>query len=510
MDDADKLNRHADLEYQAGNYQAALELHRKAAALSQQQPTPQPSYTDQALAGLQNYAKQKVSDLGNIAAGGLKEASNIGATILSPLDYAARKLNNGQPLEIGGYDILGQDRRSDVSDVLKYAGADENSLAFKSGKLATGIAGTAGMGGLLGKGLLAVAPNAAPIASAIESGGFNTGGLTGLQGLGTRLLGGATTGGASAGLVNPDEAKTGALIGGGIPLAGYVPEGLKSGARDLMWRALKPIQKVQRTGEADKAIETLLKYGINPTSGGVDKMRGMIYGLNDDIASRIANSDVKLNQQEIANSIDDVNNTFLHQANPLPDLAKIEDVKQGFLNHPLIQNNEIPVQLAQALKQGTYKVLKGKFGESGSATTEAEKALARGLKEHIANNVPEVGGLNALESELINAKNISERRAMMANNNNIIGISGLAHNPAAWAAMMLDKSALVKSLLARASNSMGKSAEAIGDILPQPIASTGIVLAGANKPELTDQQKLALALMTDQQKQDYLNKIGAK
>jgi hypothetical protein len=34
------------------------------------------------------------------------------------------------------------------------------------------------------------------------------------------------------------------------------------------------------------------------------------------------------------------------------------------------------------LKQRTYRILDGKFGETGSAATEAQKALARGLKSY--------------------------------------------------------------------------------------------------------------------------------
>ncbi len=86
----------------------------------------------------------------------------------------------------------------------------------------------------------------------------------------------------------------------------------------------------------------------------------------------------------------------------------------------------------------------------GTADVEAQKGLARGLKEGIAQAEPRVSALNAQESALIRTLGVAERRAMMDLNKNPMGLSLLAQNPAAWAAFMADKSALFKSLAARA------------------------------------------------------------
>jgi Fe-S cluster assembly scaffold protein SufB len=110
------------------------------------------------------------------------------------------------------------------------------------------------------------------------------------------------------------------------------------------------------------------------------------------------------------------------------------------------------VQLAQEMKQGTYKRLREKYGELGSADTEAQKALARGLKEEIAATVPEVGPMNARESSLLNAKEILDKRVLTAGNKNPLGIGGLSPRLGNLAAMMTDRSELVKSLIARGLN----------------------------------------------------------
>jgi hypothetical protein len=110
------------------------------------------------------------------------------------------------------------------------------SLAFGAGKLAAEVAGTAGVGGAIAAPLKAVAPAvgmAAPaagnvlskFATAIGSGGMTVGGApatSATQGAGNLLLraaGGAVNGGASAGLIDPETAGTGALIGGAFPVA---------------------------------------------------------------------------------------------------------------------------------------------------------------------------------------------------------------------------------------------------------------------------------------------------
>jgi hypothetical protein len=163
---------------------------------------------------------------GNIAAGAVRGAADIGATLLAPIDAAARAAGVQS-------DIFGRsDRRQEVDQALKAAGADPSSIAYAGGKLATNIAGTAGVGGLLAKGASAipvVAQYAPKLSAALESGGFSLGNAppaTGAVGTAanaaTRAGAGATVGGASAGLVNPEDAATGAVVGGAFPVAAKV------------------------------------------------------------------------------------------------------------------------------------------------------------------------------------------------------------------------------------------------------------------------------------------------
>ena len=170
--------------------------------------------------------------LGNIGAGAVRGAGSIGATLLMPVDAAARAINNGKPVSVGGIDIAGHDRRSAMDSGLEHAGAQPDSLLYQGGKLAGEIAGTAGAGGVLGNGLLRAAPALARVgiaaptvvnaANALTTSGFRAGAATGAAKLGLRVAGGAATGAASAGLVDPKNSGVGAVIGGALPVAAQV------------------------------------------------------------------------------------------------------------------------------------------------------------------------------------------------------------------------------------------------------------------------------------------------
>lgn len=158
--------------------------------------------------------------IGNLAAGAVRGAGSIGATLLTPYDLA-----------MGNTKSLGNpERRAGMDGGLQALGAEPDSILYKGGKLAGEIAGTAGAGGavanVIGKALPAAAtaaPRVAQALEAIKTGGFSLGtpAATTLGGkaadLAIRTAGGAISGGASAGLVDPEQAKGGAIVGGILP-----------------------------------------------------------------------------------------------------------------------------------------------------------------------------------------------------------------------------------------------------------------------------------------------------
>jgi hypothetical protein len=89
----------------------------------------------------------------------------------------------------------------------------EYPVATGAGELGGEMLGTGPLGMAIAAPLKAI-PAAAPLAQAIRTGGFSKGNLA------TRAAGGATLGGASSAIINPDEALPGAVVGGVVPFAG--------------------------------------------------------------------------------------------------------------------------------------------------------------------------------------------------------------------------------------------------------------------------------------------------
>jgi hypothetical protein len=243
---------------------------------------------------------------------------------------------------------------------------------------------------------------------------------------------------------------------GGAGTAKTAAPALRSAAEWVMGSALKPSAAFRASGfhgapsKANRAISTMLDEGINVSEGGVAKLQGKVSEGKANIDALIAGSNATVDKQAVASRLQDVTKRFENQPRPEPDVAKIEDAYTEFLQGRL--PNQIPVAQAQAVKEGGGGLLKKKYGQLSEVDTEIDKALVRGLKEEIAKVVPGIDKLNAHERDLLNALLLVDRRAGIAGNQNLAGLSLLANNPAAATAFMLDRSSVFKSVVARLIN----------------------------------------------------------
>lgn len=149
--------------------------------------------------------------VGNLAAGLLRGAGSIGATLLTPYDLAV-----GNTKSIGN-----PERRAGMDGGLQAMGAEPDSWMYKGGKLAGEIAGTAGAGGLVARGASAVpaiASRAPNLIQSIASGGMTTGGVGGtVANTLTRAAGGGISGAAQGALIDPNEAIGSGVVGAAMP-----------------------------------------------------------------------------------------------------------------------------------------------------------------------------------------------------------------------------------------------------------------------------------------------------
>ena len=198
-----------------------------------------------------SFLSQVGQQVGNVVAGGLRGAGSIGATLIRPFESAEEN----------------QQRRAAMDAALASMGAQPDSLAYGAGKIGAEVAGTSGVGGLAAKGL-GLVPGVAKVApnmlAAIRSGGFSAGNAVGTPALVARMAGGAITGGASAGLVNPEEAKTGAIVGGALPVVGMLAKGGVQATKNALGLSTgvgtRPLEEAYKAGKAGgKTAETFLK-----------------------------------------------------------------------------------------------------------------------------------------------------------------------------------------------------------------------------------------------------------
>jgi hypothetical protein len=251
----------------------------------------------------------------------------------------------------------------------------------------------------------------------------------------------------------------------------------------IMQSAVKPGIKVLlrgvKSGDAvQPVVQTLLDEGVNVTPGGVAKLQSLIAASNKEIGDAVANIPGDINPLKVAGRLTDTARKFSNQVNPQADLEAISRVGENFLAHPNIPASGLSPAQTQAMKVGTYARLGGKYGQLSSAEVEAEKGLARGLKEELQDGAAkfgvDLGAKNAREGKLIDALETVGRRVAVAGNRDPVGFAWVAHTPMTFLAAIMDRSPAVKSLIARGLyNQAGKVAQ----VAPAMIRAAVIAVA---------------------------------
>lgn len=415
------------------------------------------------------------SGVKDFVAGQFESLQNLGANTVGRLTDALGIKYHGMP--ISEYNKQQREKLYSEQKV------NPKNSAFQLGKVAGDVELTMplsyGLGGAASK-----VPQLNKYAQLLRTGGMDLGKAATGSKLANALIRGAT--GAGEGyltgqLVNPEEAGTASMVQGAISAGSpLISELFNRGANKLMMSAIKPAKSELESGAGQKAVNTMLEEGVNPTlhrtifGRGLDTLENKIGELNNQISTIIQNSKGTISKSQVIGYLDDLLNKAKHSLDWKSDTAAVQAVKDQLLEHPLATGENIPVQLAQKLKQGTYKSIGTKnFNEIGGYTKEALRAGAKGLKEGIA-NVENVGALNAKESDLINALDVAESRAYQALKNNPAGIAGLAENPMQFAAMMADRSDAFKALIARMLYQTGKGFSGVSKV---PMGTTPAALA---------------------------------
>jgi hypothetical protein len=286
----------------------------------------------------------------------------------------------------------------------------------------------------------------------------------------------------------------GELVGGAVGKG--MAAGMKAVAPGLMNSALKVTGKgavrAAIKGETPPVIKTMLDEGINVTPGGMEKLNTLLLSTNQEIKDAIASVSGDVNPFKVTAKLGETAKAFGEQVNPSADLRAIGKAGNEFLS----QHPKLTIQEAQALKTGTYKQLAGKYGELKGAEIEAQKALARGLKEEIANEVAgmnagirgragiaggvDITAANAKEGAILEAREALGKRLAVSSRQNPMGLAGLAiSHPMTFLTVLMDRSPAVKSLLARG---MYSQAATVAKVTPQVLKAAVAAIVSTKTP----------------------------
>jgi len=124
-----------------------------------------------------------------------------------------------------------------------------------------------------------------------------------------------------------------------------------------------------------------------------------------------------IDMHEVSKRIDDLKGFYEKLG---PELSKEFLKPLNRLQNKIASQGFITPEEAQEMKKTLYALNRKHYGELRNAQVEAHKAIARGLKEELVKQNPELAGLNKNAAELINLETILEKSLNRVGNYDII------------------------------------------------------------------------------------------
>lgn len=173
-------------------------------------------------------------------------------------------------------------------------------------------------------------------------------------------------------------------------------------------------------------VKAGLEGGYVPNKKGLNKLMDNINDINTQIGDTIQSSakgGKTVPVEDIISRLDDVKQRAIDSFGDNKSvLSKIDEYADSLREHPSVVDGQIPIDVAQKMKTNTYKQLKNAYGELKGFEVEAKKAMARGAKEEIVAQIPELADLNAKDSTLINLEKVLFKAVNRIENRDVIGI----------------------------------------------------------------------------------------
>ena len=239
-----------------------------------------------------------------------------------------------------------------------------------------------------------------------------------------------------------------ALFGGSV-MGGPAVPAMQNAGRSLMRSAAKP--PLNAGDDAARGIESMLREGYNPTAAGAEFARKASGNIEKEVQALLAASPETIGKVDAAKNLGPLYARELQG----PNWAKARDVVGGawddFRNIPSIRGKtDIPVDEANRIKQAYYASIGGQnYGEVSGLATEAQKQLARGIREGVAAKVPAVAPRLSRQGDFIEGGELAARRASVSANRDPLGFAAISPTAGGAAAFLLNRWDEGKALLAR-------------------------------------------------------------
>lgn len=195
----------------------------------------------------------------------------------------------------------------------------------------------------------------------------------------------------------------------------------EAGARRLMQSSLKPTVSDARTlGDVRAVTETALEEAIPTSESGMEKAATIGNARRVAVDATLAKrAGATVDPAAAASRVDQIQPRFANQVNPAADIKDIGAVKDEFLSaHGSVP---LPIEKAQAIKQGTYRNIGDRaYGAESTARVEAQKAIARGLKEEMEALAPELAGQNKQLGAILDLEKVLERTVRRGGNADVV------------------------------------------------------------------------------------------
>lgn len=182
------------------------------------------------------------------------------------------------------------------------------------------------------------------------------------------------------------------------------------------------------------SVKTGIEGGYTVSDKGLGRLRSNIDIVNRDIDSAIrtgAQRGSTIDMNSAASRIDQLKDYYKDYPRAEKYLDELDSIKTEVLYKKVsmpdgtIQMvekypNGVPLDQAQRMKQRIYQINRKHYGEMKSVEIEADKALARGLKEDIVSQYPDLANLNAKDSAMIQLDEFLERAVNRSRNYDVV------------------------------------------------------------------------------------------